>query len=162
MTCRETEAKELKNKRDYSESYWFRLNKVVRQVEKQPLKLHQRTEPNTQTHSDAHISQLCIDIPNALWETRTPFSDIFLDYSGHGFSSAPPDEIDAKPDGNLVRDTGCACNPIMLRVTDTFQPELNMVVWQAAVIDFFFRRCYNSITGLQSSFYCRGCSWGRC
>ncbi len=136
--------------------------KWLRQVEKQPLKLHQRTEPNTQTHSDAHISQLCIDIPNALWETRTPFSDNLLRLFRARLLFGPAGEIDAKPDGNLVRDTGCACNPIMLRVTDTFQPELNMVVWQAAVIDFFFRRCYNSIAGLQSSFYCRGCSWGRC
>lgn len=29
VTGRETEAKELKNKHDYSESYWFRSNKVV-------------------------------------------------------------------------------------------------------------------------------------
>lgn len=101
---RERKAKELKNKCDYFESYWFRPSKVVETSWKTPaitqLKLQQWTEPNTntnnyiQTHTYRNTIKLYIDPPNSLWGTCTPLSvnllQLFQTLLHSGLSQASP------------------------------------------------------------------------
>lgn len=100
---RERKAKELKNKCDYFESYWFRPSKVVETSWKKPaitqLKLQQWTEPNTniflftiifkRTHIATQSS--CILTHWTLFEEHAhPFLLIFSNYSRHCFTPASP------------------------------------------------------------------------
>lgn len=95
---REKKAKELKNKFDYFESYWFRPIKWLRQVEKclPSHGLNCNSEQNQirtpaiifkRTHIATQISYV-LTLRTLFGERAHPFLLIFSDYSRHCFTPA--------------------------------------------------------------------------
>lgn len=90
----EKEAKELKKKCDYSETYWFRLNKALETSWETAASIasvnrNKHTNANKCTRTYTYLSCVLI-LPVLFGKRGHSFLIISSDYSGHGFSPAPP------------------------------------------------------------------------